>query len=110
MIAVGDQLFSVAIHADSDQAYVDWRADYDSLRYEVIDVPDHVRAGIFRYLDIAGLASSVFDFVIRPESAQGAAQDDWIALEANAAGAWGWLAEECELPIAAAFADTLTKE
>lgn len=106
VIAVGDQLFAVAIHAGSDQAYVDWRADYDSLRYEVIDVPDHVRAGIFRYLDIAGLASSVFDFVIRPERAQG----DWIALEANAAGAWGWLAEECGLPIAAAFADTLTKE
>lgn len=106
VIAVGDQLFAVAIHADSDQAYVDWRADYDSLRYEVIDVPDHIRAGIFRYLDIAGLASSVFDFVIRPGSAQG----DWIALEANAAGAWGWLAEECGLPIAAAFADTLTRD
>lgn len=79
------------------------RADYDSLRYEVIDVPDHVRAGIFRYLDIAGVASSVFDFVIRP----GRAPDEWIALEANASGAWGWLAAECGLPIAAAFADTL---
>jgi hypothetical protein len=106
VIAVDDQIFAVAIHAGSDQAYVDWRVDYDSLRYEVIDVPDHVRAGIVRYLGIAGLASSVFDFVIRPESAQ----DEWIALEANAAGAWGWLAEECGLPIAAAFADALTKE
>lgn len=106
VIAVDDQLFAVAIHADSDRAYVDWRADYDSLRYEVIDVPDHIRAGIFRYLDIAGLASSVFDFVIRPDRARG----EWIVLEANAAGAWGWLAEECGLSIAAAFADTLTKE
>lgn len=51
-------------------------------------------------------ASSVFDFVIRPGGAQG----EWIALEANAAGAWGWLADECGLPIAAAFADTLTKD
>ncbi|HEU0086145.1 MAG TPA: hypothetical protein VFQ77_00570 [Pseudonocardiaceae bacterium] len=106
VIAVGDQLFAVAIHAHSDQAYVDWRADYDSLRYEVIDVPDHIRAGVLRYLDIAGLASSVFDFVIGPDNAQG----KWIALEANAAGAWGWLAEECRLPIAAAFADILTKD
>lgn len=106
VIAVGDQLFAVAIHADSDEAYVDWRADYDSLRYEVIGVPDHVRAGILCYLDIAGLASSVFDFVIRPDGDH----DDWVALEANAAGTWGWLAEECKLPIAAAFANTLTKE
>lgn len=106
VIAVGgDQLFAVAIHAGSARAYEDWRSDYESLRYEVICVPERVRAGIFRYLDIAGLASSVFDFVIRPEGDQ----EDWVALEANAAGTWGWLAEECGLPIAAAFADTLTK-
>lgn len=102
VIAVGDQLFAVAIHAGSDAGYIDWRCDYDALTYEVIEVPDRVRAGIFRYLELAGLASSVFDFVIRP--------DGWTAYEANGAGTWGWLAEECRLPIAAAFADTLTKE
>ncbi|MGH3543877.1 MAG: hypothetical protein ACRDSP_12970 [Pseudonocardiaceae bacterium] len=101
--AVGDQLFPVAIHASSEMARVDWRADYDALRYEVIEVPDHVRAGIARYLDAAGLAFSAFDFVIRPDG-------EWVALEANATGGWGWLAEECGLPIAAAIADALTKE
>lgn len=102
VVAVGDQLFAVAIHAGSDAAYIDWRADYDALTYDVIDVPDRVRAGIFRYLQLAGLASSVFDFVIGP--------DGWTAYEANGAGTWGWLAEDCQLPIAVAFADTLTKE
>ncbi|MGH3816903.1 MAG: hypothetical protein ACRDRE_03920 [Pseudonocardiaceae bacterium] len=101
---VGDRLFSVAIHASSEKAQVDWRADYGALRYEVINnVPDQVRAGIARYLEVAGLAFSAFDFVIRPDG-------DWVALEANAIGAWGWLAEECGLPIAAAIADALTKE
>lgn len=103
VVAVGDQLFAVAIHASSEPAYVDWRSDYDALTYEVIEVPDPVRAGIFRYLQLARLASSVFDFLIRPGEA-------WIAYEANGAGTWGWLADECQLPIAAAFADTLTKE
>ncbi|MGH4021235.1 MAG: hypothetical protein ACRDT0_18805 [Pseudonocardiaceae bacterium] len=101
--AVGDQLFPVAIHTSSKKAQVDWRADYDALRYEVIDIPDQVRAGIARYLDAAGLAFSAFDFVIRPDG-------EWVALEANAIGGWGWLAEECGLPIAAAIADALTKE
>lgn len=101
--AVGDRLFPVAIHAGSETAQVDWRADYDALRYEVIDVPDHVRAGIARYLDATGLAFSAFDFVIRPDN-------EWRVLEANAIGAWGWLAEECRLPIAAAIADALTEE
>ena len=84
-------------------ASLDWRSDYDALRYEVINVPDRVRAGIARYLAAAGLAFSAFDFVIRPDG-------QWVALEANAIGAWGWLAEECALPIAAAIADALTKE
>jgi ATP-grasp ribosomal peptide maturase len=101
--AVGDRLFGVAIHAGSERAQVDWRSDYDALTYEVIDVPGHVRAGISRYLDAAGLAFSAFDFVIRPDG-------EWVALEANAVAAWGWLAEECDLPIAAAIADALTKE
>lgn len=101
--AVGDRLFPVAIHAGSEKAQVDWRADYDSLRYEVIEVPDRVRAGIARYLELAGLAFSAFDFVIRPDW-------QWRVLEANAIGAWGWIAEECGLPIAAAIADELTKE
>lgn len=103
VVAIGDQLFAVAIYAESPLALVDWRADYPSLRYEVIEVPDDVRAGIFKYLDLAGLASAVFDFVVKPDNS-------WVALEANASGAWGWLADKCSLPIAAAFADTLTKE
>lgn len=30
-------------------------------------------------------------------------------LECNASGQWGWLAEECDLPIASAVADELTR-
>lgn len=101
--AVGDRLFPVAIHASSEKARVDWRSDYDALTYEVIDVPDQVRAGIARYLEAAGLAFSAFDFVVHPDGA-------WTCLEANAVAAWGWLAEECDLPIAAAIADALTEE
>ncbi|GAA1720212.1 ATP-grasp ribosomal peptide maturase [Fodinicola feengrottensis] len=99
--AVGDKLFAVAIHADSSAALVDWRSDYDNLRYEPIEVPVQVRAGIAAYLRSAGLAYSAFDFVIRPDG-------QWITLEANANGVWGWLAEECDLPIADAIADCLT--
>ncbi|MFC3453358.1 hypothetical protein [Amycolatopsis speibonae] len=102
--AVGDRLFPVAIHAGSEKAQVDWRTDYDALGYEVIEVPDRVRAGIARYLELAGLAFSAFDFVISPDDGA------WTCLEANAIGAWGWIAEECGLPIAAAIADELTKE
>jgi glutathione synthase/RimK-type ligase-like ATP-grasp enzyme len=102
VMAVGtDRLFAVAIHAGSSESYVDWRSDYASLRYEVIETPEHVRAGIAHYLRAASLAYSAFDFVVTPDGA-------WVALEANGSGMWGWLAEECGLPIAEAIADELT--
>ncbi|MGH3840884.1 MAG: hypothetical protein ACRDS0_05475 [Pseudonocardiaceae bacterium] len=102
VMAVGvDRLFAVAIHAGSSESYVDWRSDYASLRYEVIETPDHIRAGIARYLHAASLAYSAFDFVITPDGT-------WVTLEARGSGMWGWLAEECGLPIAEAIADELT--
>ncbi|MGH3896933.1 MAG: hypothetical protein ACRDTA_01515 [Pseudonocardiaceae bacterium] len=82
---------------------MDWRSDYESLRYEVIETPEHIRAGITRYLRAASLAYSAFDFVVRPDG-------EWVALEANASGMWGWLAEECGLPIAEAIAGELIAE
>lgn len=33
--------------------------------------------------------------------------EDYVFLECNAAGQWGWLAEACGLPIAEAIADEL---
>jgi ATP-grasp ribosomal peptide maturase len=102
VMAVGvDRLFAVAIHAGSSESSVDWRSDYASLRYEVIETPEHIRAGIARYLRAASLAYSAFDFVVTPDGA-------WVVLEANGSGMWGWLAEECGLPIAEAIAEELT--
>lgn len=65
--------------------------------------PEHIRVGIARYLRAASLAYSAFDFVVTPDGA-------WVALEANGSGMWGWLAEECGLPIAEAIAEELTGE
>ena len=39
---VGEQVLAVAIEADSARARVDWRADYDALRYLPINVPAEV--------------------------------------------------------------------
>jgi hypothetical protein len=61
--AVGERLFPVAIRARTPAARVDWRRDYDSLDYEVVEVPDDVAAGLRAYLKAAGLAFAAFDLV-----------------------------------------------
>lgn len=99
-IAIGRRLFVVAIHASSETSRVDWRRDYDALRYEHATCPRDITDGIFRYMKRSDLYYAAFDFVVRPDG-------KWIFLECNAAGQWGWLAEQCDLPVAAAIVDEL---
>jgi ATP-grasp ribosomal peptide maturase len=103
LTVVGDRLFPVAIHAHSDQARLDWRSDYSALSYETTDCPAQVAQQVAGFRHAFGLTYAAFDFVVTDEGR-------WVFLECNAAGQWGWLAEELGLPIAAALADQLTKE
>lgn len=98
---VGAQALAVAIDADSDRAHVDWRADYDNLRYEPLHVPDNVIHGMMAYLEALHLPFGAFDFVITPEG-------HWVMLECNPNGQWLWLHHATQLPIPAALADLLT--
>jgi ATP-grasp ribosomal peptide maturase len=98
---VGPEPFAAAIHAGSDTARVDWRADYQALRYERIEPPLDVVDGARRYLTTFGLNYGAFDFVIEPSGA-------WRFLECNPNGQWLWLEHEAGLPIAAALAGLLS--
>lgn len=102
LTVVGKRHFAVAIHAHSAGTRIDWRTDYDALTYEVIDCPPAVVELAHGFLSVAGLIYGAFDFIVT------AGTGDHIFLECNAAGQWGWLAEECGLPIAQAIADELT--
>jgi len=97
---VGERIFAVAVHAATPAAHVDWRRDYAALDYEVIDLPDHVRYAVLEYLRRLGLAMGAFDFAVT-------ATGDWVFLECNPQGLWGWLEEATGVPIAKAVADLL---
>jgi hypothetical protein len=97
---VGQRVFAAAIHAGSDAARVDWRSDYDSLDYEVVEPPEPVVTGIHRFMRAFGLSFGAFDFAVTPD--QG-----WIMVECNPFGAYGWLEDALDLPITSALADLL---
>lgn len=98
---VGDRIFAAAIHAKSDSARVDWRADYAALDYATVEPPESVTTGILAFLKYFGLPFGAFDFVVTPEGS-------WVFLECNPAGAYGWLEEALQLPITSALVDLLT--
>ncbi|WP_150248732.1 ATP-grasp ribosomal peptide maturase [Nocardiopsis deserti] len=102
LTVVGETMFAVAIHAQSEAAHIDWRSDYDAHRYEVIDVPDEVRSGLGRYMRFFGLVCGAADFVVSPDGG-------WTLLEVNPNGEWGWLADRCDLPIGQSIAELLEK-
>lgn len=101
MVVVGDHLTTVAIHADSAASYVDWRSDYDSLRYELVEPPDPVAPAVRRLMKELGLTYGALDFVVDPD-------DSWTFLEVNAGGQYGWLEDATGAPITAQLADLLT--
>ncbi len=97
---VGQQAFAVAIHAGSQRGHIDWRSDYESLKYQTIDPPGEVVAAAAQFLAHLGLTFGAFDFVVTPH-------DEWVMLECNPAGQWLWLQEEVGVQIAATIADLL---
>lgn len=97
---VGDKVFAATIHAGSEAGRVDWRADYGSLEYTVVEPPGPVVAGILAFMKSFGLSFGAFDFAITTDQ-------EWIMFECNPFGAYGWLEEALDLPITSALADLL---
>lgn len=99
---VAGRTFAVAIRADSEAGRIDWRSDYSSHRYEVVEVPERVSAALGRYMSAFGLVFGAADFVVSPGG-------EWTFLELNPNGQWAWLADHCELPIVESIGDLLEK-
>jgi hypothetical protein len=95
---IGEQVFSVQILSD----LLDWRDDYDTVRYRVVDTPTSVRGQIQRYMDTFGLSYGAFDFA---QSRTG----EWVFLECNPSGQFAWMEPHTGLPMVSTLADLLQK-
>ncbi|GGS74008.1 ATP-grasp ribosomal peptide maturase [Streptomyces cinerochromogenes] len=100
LTVVGDRLLAAEVHAGSDTAHTDWRADYASLTYQVTEVPKDVAQGVRRYMDSLELRFAAMDFIVGPDG-------PWTFLEANPCGQWDWIEHATGLPITQAIADEL---
>jgi ATP-grasp ribosomal peptide maturase len=104
---VGDELFCVRIDIEQerarrvhpDQLLLDWRYDYDQLRYSVIEPPPGLADQLTAYLKHFRLAFGCFDFALTHDH-------EPVFLECNPNGQWAWI-EQTKLPITAALADLL---
>lgn len=102
LTVVGERMFAAAITAHSRKARIDFRADYDALTYQIVDVPGRVADGVRAFMSHFGIVFGAFDFVVDPNG-------KWWMLECNPAGQYGWIEGATGLPIASALADLLEK-
>lgn len=100
LTVVGNEMFPVAIQANSEAARVDWRSDYDALRYEPVPIPKEVADAVRRLMTRYHLNYGAMDFAVTPEGR-------WVFLECNPAGQWQFIAAATGLPIAEAHASLL---
>lgn len=102
LIVIGKQMFAVAIHTTDSDAHVDWRANYDALDYTQIDVPSHVARVVGTFMTAATLNFSALDFVVTPEN-------QWVFLESNSGGQYGWLTATLGNTVSDALASLLAQ-
>ncbi|MFC4336051.1 MvdC/MvdD family ATP grasp protein [Salininema proteolyticum] len=99
---VGASMFAAAMYPHSPAAAQDFRADYQSLSYELIDIPTTVAAGIRAFMDYFGLQFAGIDFVLDDDGT-------WWFLEANSTGQWGWIEHHTNAPITNALVNLLAE-
>jgi len=82
---------------------VDWRQGYDyGLKHEIIDTPIEIENFCKQYLHRFNLNFGCFDFIVTPD-------DEYVFLECNPNGQWGWIEDECNVPMSEAMVDCLNK-
>lgn len=86
-----------------EAAKLDWRTDYASLTYELVEVPIDVEKGVRLLMDELGLYFGALDFAVTPEGR-------WVFFEVNPNGQWHWLAVKAGVPMVEAMADALQGE
>ena len=99
---VGESVFSCAIDSQaSERTKVDWRKyDFKNVRHKPYDLPQAISTGVLNFMRSANLQFAAIDMIVTPNG-------DYVFLEANPQGQWGWIESLAGLPISNAIARLL---
>jgi glutathione synthase/RimK-type ligase-like ATP-grasp enzyme len=95
---VGGALFCARVASRGD---VDWRKDPQAT-FEQAILPPAIQDRLLQLCRLSHLAYGAHDLIETPDG-------EFVFLETNPAGQWGWLEVQCDLPIGEAVAEALIK-
>lgn len=90
---IGTSVFAAEIYSQhSPKSCVDFRQGYDDLQYAVHVLPQNIVHQCLLLVHRLGLVFAAIDLILTPD-------DQYIFLEVNAAGQFGWIEDETGLPL-----------
>jgi len=102
IMVIGKEILSCSIDSQaSERTKTDWRRyDFDNVAHAKSELPKSVQDALFKFMQMIGLQYGAIDMI---ETKTG----DFVFLEVNPSGQWGWIAEMAKLPIAKSVARLL---
>lgn len=104
---MGSHIFACKLDSqsqDDETGKIDWRQGYDhNLRHEMISLPETIETFCRNYLRKLHLHFGCFDFIVTPD-------DEYVFLECNPNGQWGWIEDELGVPMSEAMVDCLVNK
>lgn len=101
---VNQEIFACAIHSqNSERTLHDWRKyDFSGVKHEQYQLPINVKYRLLKLMKTLGLYYGAVDMIITPE-------DEYVFLEINPNGQWGWIEELTGMQISQAIANLLAR-
>ncbi len=101
VVIMGKRLFAVEIFSQHAEASsLDWRRSYKDLRYGVHQLPPTIEEKLFRLVRLFGLQFASMDLILTSEG-------EYVWLELNPNGQYGWMIPQTGLPMAETMAHLL---
>jgi hypothetical protein len=103
---VGDQVFTAAIHSqEHPETLVDFRRlalmpNDESVKHTIFELPAEIRAKLLSLMKKLGLVFGCVDMILTPKG-------EFVFLEVNPAGQWGWIEQMTHMPITEALVELL---
>jgi len=102
---VGHRIFTCAIHSqDSEKTKHDWRNyDFQNVRHEDFNLPENIKDKLRALMQCWKLSFAAIDMILTPEG-------EYVFLEVNQSGQWGWIEDLAGLPISKSIAEALARK
>ncbi|MBP6868845.1 MAG: hypothetical protein KBC16_01920 [Candidatus Pacebacteria bacterium] len=103
VMVIGDEVLACRIDSQSsEKTKTDWRHyDFDNVEHVQVDLPDQVKDSLRKFMKKIDLRFGAIDLIETPSG-------EFVFLEVNPSGQWGWIHDLAGLPIPESVARMLS--